>query len=181
MVDRQIAQIDHKLAEATQLRERLLHLRQQLATGQPPDLADWLGTLKLMTMYEKYFSPGELKILPLHTDPGVLTDWGALVGEVQAAMNRGTTPADVKAHTLAQCWMTMVERGTGNNPAFLTRLHEMNQSEPGLRERSGITRELEQFVEKAMIAWPSSRAISNHARWSACMPATANRCMHGRH
>ncbi|WEN13619.1 MerR family transcriptional regulator [Rhodanobacter sp. AS-Z3] len=152
LVDRQIAQINHELAKATQLREQLLHLRQQLATGQPPDLADWLGTLELMTMYEKYFSPDELKILPLHTDPDVLTDWAGLVDEVQAAMDRGTKAEDAEAHTLAQRWMTMVERGTGNNPAFLTRLHDMNESESGLRARSGISRELEQFVERSMIA-----------------------------
>ncbi|MGY3038901.1 DNA-binding transcriptional MerR regulator [Rhodanobacter sp. TND4EL1] len=152
VVDQQIARIDRDLAEGARLRERLAHLRQQLTDGQSPDLADWLDTLELMTMYEKYFSPDELKTLPLHTDPDVLVDWSALVGAVQAAMDRGTTPDDPEAHALAQRWMTMVERGTGNNPAFLMRLHAMNESEPGLRERSGITRELEQFVEQAMIA-----------------------------
>lgn len=152
VVDQQIAQIDRELAEGARLRERLTHLRKQLLDGQSPDLADWLDTLELMTMYEKYFSPDELKSLPLHTDSDVLADWSALVGAVQSAMDHGTTADDPAAHGLAQRWMTMVERGTGNNPAFLMRLREMNESEPGLRERSGITRELEQFVEQAMIA-----------------------------
>jgi DNA-binding transcriptional MerR regulator len=152
VVDQQIAQIDRELAEGTRLRERLQQLRKQLADGQSPDLADWLDTLELMTMYEKYFSPDELKALPLHTDPDVLVDWSALVAAVQAAMDRGATPDDADAQTLALRWMTMVGRGTGNNPAFLMRLHAMNESEPGLRERSGITRDLEQFVEQAMIA-----------------------------
>ncbi|WP_426689879.1 MerR family transcriptional regulator [Rhodanobacter ginsengiterrae] len=152
VVDQQMAQIDRELAEGTRLRERLAHLRKQLLDGQSPDLADWLDTLELMTMYEKYFSPDELKTLPLHTDPNVLTDWSALVGAVQSAMDRGTTADDAEAHGLAQRWMTMVERGTGNNPALLMRLHAMNESEPGLRERSGITRELQQFVEQATVA-----------------------------
>ncbi|EIL91444.1 MerR family transcriptional regulator [Rhodanobacter spathiphylli] len=152
VVDRQITQIDLELAEGTRLRERLVHLRGQLANGQSPDLADWLDTLELMTMYEKYFSPEELKTLPLHTNPDVLTDWSALVSAVQSAMDRGATPDDPDAQILAQQWMTMVGRGTGGNPAFLMRLHAMNENEPGLRERSGITRELEQFVEQSLVA-----------------------------
>ncbi|WP_426702889.1 MerR family transcriptional regulator [Rhodanobacter sp. Col0626] len=152
VVNRQIAQIDRELTEAKNLRERLVYLRAQLANGQSPDLADWLDTLELMTMYEKYFSPEELKDLPLHTDPDVLAEWSALVSAVQSAMDRGATPEDADAQILALSWMTMVGRGTGNNPAFLMRLHAMNESEPGLRERSGISRELEQFVEQAMVA-----------------------------
>jgi DNA-binding transcriptional MerR regulator len=152
VIDRQIAQLDHELAQAARLRQRLALLRSQLATGQSPDLADWLDTLELMTMYEKYFSPEELKDLPLHTDPDVLADWSALVTAVQAAMDRGATPDDADARLLAFRWMEMVGRGTGNNPAFLLRLHAMNQNEPGLRERSGITPELERFVEQSMVS-----------------------------
>lgn len=151
VVDRQIDQIDRELHEAARLRERLVHLRRQLADGQSPDLADWLDTLELMTMYEKYFTAEELKDLPLLTDPDVLPEWSALVTAVQAAIDRGATPEDAEAHILALRWMEMVGRGTGNNPAFLMRLHAMNQSEPGLRERSGITPELERFVEQSMV------------------------------
>lgn len=151
VVDRQIAQLDRELAEGARLRERLLHLRAQLATGQSPDLADWLDTLELMTMYEKYFTPEELQTLPLHTDPDVLPAWSALVTAVQAAMDRGATPDDADAQQLALQWMEMAKRGTGDNPLFLLRLHAMNEQEPGLRERNGITPELERFVEQSMI------------------------------
>ncbi len=152
VVDRQIAQLDRDLADAARLRERLVHLRIQLTSGQSPDLADWLDTLELMTMYEKYFTTEELKTLPLHTDPDVLPEWSALVATVQAAMDRGATPDDADAQQLALCWMEMIGRGTGNNPAFLMRLHAMNEAEPELRERSGITPELQQFVERSVVA-----------------------------
>jgi MerR family transcriptional regulator, thiopeptide resistance regulator len=152
VVDRQIAQIDRELAEATKLRERLVYLRVQLANGQSPDLADWLDTLELMTMYEKYFSPEELKDLPLHADPDVQVEWSALVGAVQSAMDRGATTDDTDVQMLALRWMTMVERGTGNNPEFLMRLHAMNESEPAARAQSGITPALQAFVETSMVA-----------------------------
>ncbi|PWK92724.1 MerR family transcriptional regulator [Fulvimonas soli] len=152
VVERQIAQIDRQAAEAARLRERLVRLRAQLAAGQSPDLADWLDTLELMTMYEKYFTPEELKTLPLHTDPDVLPEWSALVTAVRAAMERGATPDDPDAQLLALRWMDLVGRGTGDNPAFLMRLRAMNENEPGLRERSGLTPGLERFVEQAMIS-----------------------------
>ena len=152
VVDRQIAQLDRDLAEAARLRDQLLRLRAQLATGQPPDLADWLDALELLTMYEKYFTPDELQTLPLHADPDVLAEWSALVAAVQSAMDRGATPDDHDAQILALRWMEMIGRGTGGNPAFLVRLREMHDNEPGLRERSGITTALENFLERSMVA-----------------------------
>jgi DNA-binding transcriptional MerR regulator len=152
VIDRQIAHLDRELAKAALLRERLIRLRTQLASGQSPDLADWLDTLETMRMYEKYFSTDELKALPLHTDPDVLPEWKALVMAVQAAMDRGAAADDADVQLLALRWMTMIQRGTGNNPAFLMRLRAINEQEPGMRERSGITPELERFVERAVIA-----------------------------
>ena len=152
VVDRQIAQIDRELTEAANLRERLVYLRTQLANGQSPDVADWLDTLELMTMYEKYFSPDELEALPLHTNPDVLVEWSALISAVQSAMDRGATTDDADVQKLALRWMTMVERGTGNNPEFLMRLHAMNENEPAARAQSGITQALQTFVEESVVA-----------------------------
>lgn len=100
-IDRQIAQLDQELGRVTRPRNRRAALGGQLAAGRSPDLADWLDTLELMTMYEKYFSPEELKRLPLHNDPDVLAHWHALIGEVQAAMDGGVTPRSPHAHALA--------------------------------------------------------------------------------
>lgn len=152
VVDRQIAQIDRELHEAARLRERLVHLRAQLADGQSPDLADWLHTLELMTMYEKYFTAEELQQLPLHTNPDIQSEWSALVTAVQAAMDRGATPDDADAQILALRWMEMAGRGTGGNPAFLMRLQAMNENEPAARVQSGITEALQAFVEQSMVA-----------------------------
>lgn len=47
--------------------------------------------------------------------------------------------------------MEMVQRGTGHNPAFITRLKTMQDNEPQLRERNGITPALERFIERSLI------------------------------
>lgn len=152
VIDTQIARLDRELAQAARLRERLHALRTQLAAGQSPDLADWLDTLEMMTMFEKYFSPEELQQLPLHSDPGVQARQEALTAEIQAAMGRGVQPGDAEADALALCWMTMIGEGTGNNPEFLLRLRAINEQEPGARQRSGVTETLERFVEESLVA-----------------------------
>jgi len=152
LVDRQIAQLDRELAQATALRGRLQQLRRQLAGGQSPELADWLDTLEMMTMFEKYFSPEELQQLPLHTDPQVQSRWSALCAEIQAAMDRGVAPGDPLADELALRWMMMIGEGTGDRPDFLLRLRTINEQEPEARQRSGITEALEHFVEESLVA-----------------------------
>jgi DNA-binding transcriptional MerR regulator len=151
VIDRQIVQLDRELAQAARLRERLVALRGQLAAGQSPDLADWLDTLELMTMYEKYFSPEELKQLPMHHDRQAQAEWQALVTAVQAAIDRGAAPEDHDAQLLALRWMQTLQRDTGGNPDFLLRLNAMHDSEPGMVALSGITPAVKQFVERAIV------------------------------
>jgi DNA-binding transcriptional MerR regulator len=151
VIDRQIAQLDQELAQATRLRGRLVALRGQLAAGQSPDLADWLDTLELMTMYEKYFSPDELKQLPMHHDPDAQAEWQALVSAVRAAIDRGAAPEDHDAQLLALRWMQTLQRDTAGNPDFVVRLNAMHDSEPGMVALSGITPAVRQFVERALV------------------------------
>lgn len=152
VLDQQIAQLDQDIAQASQLRQRLLQLRTKLVAGRSPEPADWLDTLERMSMFEKYFSDDELAALPLHRQPGLLTRWRALIGEVQAAIDRGVQPGEPQADALALRWMAMAGEGTGGNPEFLLRLHAMNRHEPQAREQSGISEALERFVEQAVVA-----------------------------
>jgi DNA-binding transcriptional MerR regulator len=57
IVTQQIAMLERQIAQASTLRERLRSLQAQLAQGQTPELAEWLTTMELMTMYDKYFTP----------------------------------------------------------------------------------------------------------------------------
>lgn len=152
LIARQIKQIDARIDASQRLRERLLRLQRQMRAGQDPDLAEWLETLEMMNMFEKYFSPQELRELPIHNDPDVQAQWSALVGAVQAAMDRGARPGDADVDILALRWMDMLGRTTGGNPRFLVRLRAINENEPEARERSGITEELEHFVEESVVA-----------------------------
>lgn len=151
LVERQIRQLDRELTQTQRLRERLVTLRTQLDSGHP-DPATWLDTLELMTMYEKYFSPEEMQALPMLTDHDAQAQWSALVGSIQAAMDRGAQPGDADVDVLALRWMDMIGRDTGHDPDLLMRLHDINDREPEARKRSGISEELQHFVEQSVVA-----------------------------
>jgi DNA-binding transcriptional MerR regulator len=147
IVSRQIAMLTQQIAQADILRARLQRLETQLARGQEPDLADWLTTLEHMTMFDKYFTPEELKELPLaNPTPAMTEEWRALVAAVQAQIDSGASPADAQSLVLARQWMQAIARDTGNNPTLFAKLNAMHEQEPGLQAVTGITPALMQFV-----------------------------------
>lgn len=152
-MDRQIAALGRQIAHAGELRDQLVHLQGQLREGREPELADWLTTLELMTMYDKYFTKEELKRLPLHTNPACLAEWDALILEVRKAMDSGLPASDPSAQKLAEHWMIMLERDTGGDPEFVVRVTQMQAEEPAIRERNGITPEIEAYVQNAFASW----------------------------
>jgi DNA-binding transcriptional MerR regulator len=102
IVAQQITALERQIAQATLLRAQLTALQQQLDSGEPPELAAWLSTLEMMTMYDNYFSKEELKRLPLLQDAERKAQWRTLVGQVQALMAQGEAPASAAAGRLAR-------------------------------------------------------------------------------
>ncbi|ALB70401.1 MerR family transcriptional regulator [Cronobacter muytjensii] len=150
VIDTQIAMLNAQLKRTETLRDRLVALREGLLAGDEPDLQEWLKTLELMTMYEKWFSPDELKQLPFaqqNTDREA--QWAALVSEVKEAVRRGMSVSDPAAQALATRWMETLERDTAGNPAFLTRLNEMHAAEPMMRDQTGITPDIIDWITHA--------------------------------
>jgi len=63
IVGKQLEFLERQIDQSTKLHNRLHQLQDQLTRGEEPALADWLTTLEMMTMYDKYFSADELKHL----------------------------------------------------------------------------------------------------------------------
>ncbi|AOK29635.1 MULTISPECIES: MerR family transcriptional regulator [Burkholderia] len=150
IVERQIAMLDRQIAQAARLRERLAQLHCALADGRQPELADWLNTLELMTVYDKYFSEDELARLPMYQnsqtpDP----EWVALVADVRGLMESGVPPEDERARVLADRWMTMLVRDTNGDPRLLAKLNLMHDQEPSMQAHIGISTELRDYVLRA--------------------------------
>jgi DNA-binding transcriptional MerR regulator len=152
LLDKQIRMLELTMARDRLLLSQLCAVRDTLAAGQPLDPSQWIDAMELMTMYEKHFSAEELQRLPLYQNADARSEWSALVGAVQSAINRGAKPGDPDVDLLAFRWMQMLERDTGGDPNFLIRLHNMNDEDPQVRQRTGITKELGDFVKQAIIA-----------------------------
>ncbi len=151
LIERQLQALDTQIAEATALRVRLIHLQTALQQGGQPELADWLTTLELMTMYDKYFTADEqAEFSKRNLDPAVLKaqqTWPALIEEVRQLMAAGTDVSDVKVQSAAARWSDLVQQFTGNDPGILVKSAQMMLNEPGMHAQTGI--------EPAMMAYMS--------------------------
>ncbi|EPE4462399.1 MerR family transcriptional regulator [Klebsiella pneumoniae] len=150
VLERQIAMLNQQLAQITALRARLQTMQLQLTAGDDPELNDWLTTLELMTMYDKYFTADELAQLPFYqADTQRQQEWAAMVQQVHELMANGTPAEDPQAQRIARRWMLTLERDTAGNPAFLTRLNAMHADEPSMREQIGITPAMTDYITRA--------------------------------
>lgn len=150
IVARQIAMLDRQIEQAARLRERLAQLHRELVDGAQPEVADWLKTLELMTMYDKYFSDEELARLPMYRnrqapDP----EWTALVDAVRALMDAGVAPEDERVRALSVRWMTMLVRDTNGDPRIFAKLNLMHDREPSMQTHVGISPALRDYVLRA--------------------------------
>jgi MerR family transcriptional regulator, thiopeptide resistance regulator len=140
IVARQIAMLDQQIEQASRLRKRLGQLHGRLLDGKEPELADWLTTLELMTMYDKYFSEDELACLPMYrSSQAPNPEWTELVGQVRALKESGVPPESERPRELSIRWMTLLVRDTNGDPRLIAKLNLMHDNEPSIRAHVGIS------------------------------------------
>ncbi|WKE64865.1 MerR family transcriptional regulator [Gallaecimonas kandeliae] len=151
IVEQQMASLARQLEEGRRLHGRLSELHQQLQRGEEPALADWLTTLEMMAMYDKYFSADEIERLPLldAKDTAVRAEWASLVDEVHQAMGAEVPAEGLEAQALARRWMAMLVRDTDGDPRLLAKLNTMQYQEPDAQEQSGVTPEMMAYIQGA--------------------------------
>ena len=150
LLDAQIRLLDKQVRSISTLRDRLTDLRTGLNAQETPDLESWLQTLELMNMYDRWFSKEELQQLPFAAQKAELAViWSGLVNEAQMLLEQHVSVTDPRAMDLATRWMLRLEEDTAGKPEFLTRLNEMHSVEPQMREQTGITPEMTDYVTRA--------------------------------
>lgn len=151
IVDQQIQMLDRQIEQSTTLRDRLSQLQGQLQRGEEPELADWLTTLEMMTMYDKYFTKEEQKRFPLlmSAENSTAAEWAALVQSVREEMEMKVPPQSPGAQKLAKRWMAMLMRDSHGDPRLLAKLNVMHFNEPAVQAQTGITLDMISFVQQA--------------------------------
>lgn len=151
IVDQQIRMLDRQIEQNITLRDRLAHLQGQLLRGEEPELADWLTTLEMMNMYDKYFTKEEQKGFPILStaENTTVAEWAELVQSVQEVMKKKVLPQSPAALALAKRWMTMLMRDSRGDPRLLAKLNMMHFNEPAAQVQTGVTLEMIAYVQQA--------------------------------
>lgn len=175
IVSRQLAALDLQIEQAARLRAQLLQLQGQMNRGEQPEMADWLLTLELMTMYEKYFTSDELQSLEQHKQRSDSdARWPVLIAAMRDLMERGTPPTDSVAQERIAEWTLLSEEMTGNDPGLMMKLRTMLAGETALQAQMGMTADLREYVLRCMQA----RQEALYAKYLT--PAEVARVMEGR-
>ena len=152
IIAQQISAIDREMAQAAQLKSKLVRLQGSLQAGHEPDMASWLDTLALMNVYEKYLSADEIEELNSHAlavKHEIEHDWPEMVKKLQAMMDQKMPPDDREAKVFVTLWTEMLERLVGHNPHLLLKINAMSQ-EMEIQLQRGISPAMAKYLGDVM-------------------------------
>ncbi|MFO1330633.1 MAG: MerR family transcriptional regulator [Rubrivivax sp.] len=146
MVERQLRALDHEIAQATRLRERLTLLQAKYDAGDRPALTDWLDTLRLMTACDQYFSPAEVRLIfgNWHRIEG---PWRQLMAELRALMDAGVPAQDARVQPLAHRWGQLMHLWMDGNFDLMQRWGRLYPHDPALRGPDGPDPAMVAYIE----------------------------------
>ena len=116
--------------------ERLEALAEHFRTAEEVSVDEFLFTIEVMTMFEKYYTPQQMaqfdaraKEVGQEAIDQAPQQWSDLFRAVTAEMEAGTDPADPKAQELAKRWLALVTLCTGGDPGLFNSLRRMYENE----------------------------------------------------
>lgn len=154
IIAQQITHLEREIAQATQLKAKLIKLQDTLYSGHEPEVASWLDTLALMNVYEKYLTAEEIAELnqsALAVKHEIENDWPAMVNKLQSMIDQ-KIPADAEEVTeFVIRWTEMLDRLVGHNPNLLLKVHSMS-GELEMQIQRGISPAMMEYLGEAMSA-----------------------------
>ncbi len=158
-----LERLREQIAQQQRLCERLEAVAERLDRAEEVSAGEFLRTIEMMTMYEKYYTPEQLEALERRRETvgearirEVEAEWPRLIAEVRAAMRQGTDPADPRVQALARRWAGLVREFTGGDPEIGKAAARLNQEQHAqLLEQHGDsipTPDVMEYVGRAMAA-----------------------------
>lgn len=127
--------------EWRRLAERLAALADALDKAEVVSADEFLATIEVMTMIEKYYTPEQLAQIEARKAAlgeerlkEANAEWPRLFAAVRAEMDAGTDPADPKVQALAREWYGLLEEFTGGDPGLFNSTRNMYENEDRIRE-----------------------------------------------
>jgi hypothetical protein len=139
VIQRHIARLREQIALQQQLCQRLEALAAHLGSAAEVSVEDFLKTIEVMNMVEKYYTPEQLEEIKergrqLGEDKirQAEAEWQELIAAVRAEMDKGTDPASEPVRKLGQRWRELVNAFTGGNPQIEKALQKMWHEEENI-------------------------------------------------
>ena len=168
IVARQMRALDHQIAQASALRGRLALLMHKFASGNQPEMGEWLDSLALMTTYARYFNTEEIQLIVGNWQV-LRAEWGPLLAQIRHMMDSGIPATDPSVQPLAQHWMGLIHHWLGGNFDLIERWGRMYQEEPLVRSAQTAEPELVHYIEQAtalrLAAWQRHFSTAEMSRF----------------
>lgn len=156
VIEQQIALLDRQAERTTQLRDRLKLLLERIERNVEPDLQDWLVTLEMMAMYDKYFTGDEvakLRALKAKENSAIQTESMALVARIRALLDRNVPPESEEVQALSTPWMALAHRRMDGDARLILKLDALHRNEPVAQALTGVDGALIDYMAKASVAY----------------------------
>lgn len=153
VIAQQIASIEREIEQANQLKTKLLKLQANLQANDESDMANWLDTLSLMNIYEKYLTAEEIE--ELNNNANALKheldhDWPQMVIKLQSMMEQKISPDSREAKDFVIRWTEMLERLVGQNPNLLLKVYSISLNEIEMQIQRGISLAMNEYLGRIM-------------------------------
>jgi DNA-binding transcriptional MerR regulator len=143
-VESHLGRVEAQIAGLDALRGRLERLLAALNGGEASTQA-FLDALEAMSMFEKYYTPEQLRQLEQRrrelgdeTIKQVETEWKELYAEVRHHRESGTDPADPAVQRLVTRSGELIQMFTGGDPGIAAGLKRMYEAEGPQRASRGV-------------------------------------------
>jgi DNA-binding transcriptional MerR regulator len=153
----QLERVRNTMDRQRRLAQRLESLLAKLEGTESVSVDEYLQTIGMTIMYEKYYTEEQLEELRQRAENvgearmrEVQEEWPKLIAEVRAEMEQGTDPSSERAQALARRWQGLIEEFTGGNPAILASLKRLYREEPSAHEQAGVDPAVSGWIGRAM-------------------------------
>ncbi|MCR9245277.1 MAG: TipAS antibiotic-recognition domain-containing protein [bacterium] len=155
VLDRHIAALRERAAEAERLRSRLEALRERLSGDGEVPVGQFLDAIEEMTMFEKYYSKEQLAQLQARAEAlgedtirAAEAEWPRLIAAMRDKMAAGAPPDDPEVMALARRWDELIEQFTGGDDGIRESLANLYRGEPQVAEERGLDGGLGDYVRR---------------------------------
>ncbi|WP_039917267.1 MerR family transcriptional regulator [Cellvibrio mixtus] len=153
IITQQITHLDREIVQATQLKNRLLALQNNLKSIHEPGMTNWLDTLALMNIYERYLTADEIEELNGYAQTlkqELEHDWPKMVNKLKTMMEQNVAPDTQEAKEFVIRWTEMLERLAGHNPDLLLKIYSMSSNDLEMQVESGISPAMNDYLGRIM-------------------------------